>query len=55
MAAQHDSAYLNDLFVNFVGRSYNVKMVAFDPNSLTSKNRIEETFTVTFEYECGTD
>jgi hypothetical protein len=30
-------------------------MVAYDPNSKTLKNRIEETFTVTFAYTCNTD
>jgi hypothetical protein len=30
-------------------------MASFDPNSKTSKSRIEETFTVTFAYACAED
>ena len=55
VSATHDSTYLANLFVNYVGRTYNVKIVSFDPNSKTTKNRIEEIFTVTFAYSCNAD
>jgi len=55
VTATYNSAYVTDLFSSNVGRSYTLKMVAYDPNSKTLKNRIEETFTVTFAYTCNTD
>ena len=55
VSATYNSSYLTSLFVNSVGRSYNVKIVSFDPNSTTTKNRVEEVFTVTFAYSCNAD
>ena len=53
--ASFDSAYLAGLFESSVGRVYNVKMVSFDPNSLTAQNKVEELLTVTFAYACNQD
>ena len=50
VSATDTSAWLSGLFVNNVGRVYSLKMVSYDPNSLTSKSSITETFTVTFAY-----
>lgn len=55
ISASFDSVWLSGLFVNNVGRTYSVKMISYDPYSLTSKNSITETFTVTFAKTCATD
>jgi len=55
VSASYNSAWLSGLFVNNIGRTYSVKLVAYDQYSLTSKARVEETFTVTFAYTCNTD
>jgi hypothetical protein len=38
VSASYNSVYASDLFVQAQGRTYNIKMVSFDPNSMTSKN-----------------
>jgi hypothetical protein len=55
VSASYNSAWVNGLFSNNQGRTYSIKMVAYDPYSQTSKSRIEETFTVTFTYTCKDD
>ena len=55
VAANHDSAYLSDLFVNDVGRTYKMKMVSYDTNSKSEKNRVVEEFTVAFSKSCNLD
>ena len=55
VSASYNSSFLTGLFLNDVGRTYNVKMVSYDPNSKTTRSRVEELFTVTFEYECKSD
>ena len=55
VSATYNSSYLSGLFVNYVGRTYTIKMVAYDPYSLTSSSRVEEVFTVKFAYTCNQD
>lgn len=55
VSASYNSAWIANLFVNSVGRSYQVKMVSYDANSKTSKSRVEEVFSVTFAYQCNND
>jgi len=38
VVATFDSSFLGNLFVNNIGRTYNVKMVSFDAYSTSSKN-----------------
>lgn len=55
VSASYNSSWFSGLFVNNQGRIFTLKMVSYDANSLTSKNRVEEIFTVTFSNTCNND
>lgn len=55
VSASYNSAWLSGLFVNNQGRTYTLKLVAYDQYSTTTKSRVEETFTVTFALTCNAD